>query len=92
MLEHPAVAEAAAVASQDERRGNLVKAFLVLASGHEPSDGLAEEIKVFVRDGHSAYAHPRADRVRARSSQDAHREDQADRASAARAGVGIGSD
>ncbi len=58
-LEHPAVAEAAAVASPDERRGNVVKAFVVLASGHEPSDDLAEEIKVFVRDRHSAYAYPR---------------------------------
>ena len=58
-LEHPAVAEAAAVASPDERRGNVVKAFVVLAAGYEPSDELAEEIKVFVRDRHSAYAYPR---------------------------------
>jgi acetyl-CoA synthetase len=58
-LEHPAVAEAAAVASPDERRGNVVKAFVVLAAGHEPSDQLAEEIKAFVRDRHSAYAYPR---------------------------------
>ncbi len=58
-LEHPAVAEAAAVASPDERRGNLVKAFIVPASGHEPSEQLAEEIKAFVRDHHSAYAYPR---------------------------------
>ena len=58
-LEHPAVAEAAAVASPDERRGNVVKAFVVLAAGHEPSDELAEEIKAFVRDRLSAYAYPR---------------------------------
>ncbi|MGI8571567.1 MAG: acyl-CoA synthetase [Solirubrobacteraceae bacterium] len=58
-LEHPAVAEAAAVASPDERRGNVVKAFVVLAAGHEPSDQLAEDIKAFVRDRHSAYAYPR---------------------------------
>ena len=32
-LEHVAVAEAAAVASPDERRGNVVKAFIVLADG-----------------------------------------------------------
>ena len=43
----------------DERRGNVVKAFVVLAAGHEPSDGLAEEIKTFVRERHSAYAYPR---------------------------------
>jgi acetyl-CoA synthetase len=58
-LEHPAVAEAAAVAVPDERRGNVVKAFVVLAAGHDPSDQLAEEIKAFVRDRHSAYAYPR---------------------------------
>jgi acetyl-CoA synthetase len=58
-LEHPAVAEAAAVASPDERRGNVVKAFVVLAAGHEPSDELAEEIKAYVREHLSAYAYPR---------------------------------
>jgi acetyl-CoA synthetase len=58
-LEHPAVAEAAAVAAPDERRGNVVKAFVVIAGGHEPSDALADEIKAFVRDRHSAYAYPR---------------------------------
>jgi acetyl-CoA synthetase len=58
-LEHPAVAEAAAVASPDERRGNVVKAFVVLAAGHEPSDELAEDIKGYVREHLSAYAYPR---------------------------------
>jgi acetyl-CoA synthetase len=58
-LEHPAVAEAAAVASPDERRGNVVKAFVVLAGDHEASDALGEEIKAFVRDHLSAYAYPR---------------------------------
>src|SRR5207244_7676305 len=58
-IEHPAVREAAAVASPDERRGNVVKAFVVLAEGHEPSDALADEIKQFVREHHSAYAYPR---------------------------------
>src|SRR3954469_15071662 len=33
-IEHPAVREAAAVASPDERRGAVVKAFIVLAAGH----------------------------------------------------------
>ena len=35
-LEHPAVAEAAVVASPDERRGSVVKAFVVLADGQGP--------------------------------------------------------
>jgi acetyl-CoA synthetase len=58
-VEHPAVLEAAAVASPDERRGEIVKAFIVLAEGHEPSDALADEIKTHVRERHSAYAYPR---------------------------------
>jgi acetyl-CoA synthetase len=58
-LEHPAVAEAAVVASPDERRGFVVKAFIIPAAGHEPSDELAEQIKTYVRDTHSAYAYPR---------------------------------
>jgi acetyl-CoA synthetase len=58
-IEHPAVREAAAVASPDERRGNVVKAFIVLAQGHEPSDDLASEISAFVRDRLSQYAYPR---------------------------------
>jgi acetyl-CoA synthetase len=58
-LEHPAVAEAAAVASPDERRGTVVKAFIVLAEGYSASDDLGVEIGRFVRDRHSAYAYPR---------------------------------
>ena len=58
-MEHPAVREAAAVASPDPKRGDLVKAFVVLADGHEPSDETADEIKKFVREHLSAYAYPR---------------------------------
>src|ERR671918_1986213 len=58
-LEHEAVREAAAVASPDERRGNVVKAFIVLAEGHEASDELVTEFQQFVRQRLSAYAYPR---------------------------------
>ena len=58
-LEHPAVHEAAAVASPDARRGHVVKAFIVLAEGHAGTDGLAREIQHFVRARLSAYAYPR---------------------------------
>jgi len=58
-LEHDAVREAAAVASPDPAKGNVVKAFIVLADGYAPSDELAEEIKRFVRGRLSAYAYPR---------------------------------
>lgn len=58
-IEHPAVLEAAAVASPDQVRGNVVKAFIVLGQDHHPSDALAEDIKGFVRARLSAYAYPR---------------------------------
>jgi acetyl-CoA synthetase len=58
-LEHPAVQEAAVVASPDELRGTVVKAFVVLAEGREPSEQLAEDVKAYVRERLSAYAYPR---------------------------------
>src|SRR4051794_39736442 len=58
-LEHDAVAEAAAVASPDERRGMVVQAFRVLAGGHEGSEELVKETQAQVRDRLSAYAYPR---------------------------------
>jgi acetyl-CoA synthetase len=58
-IEHPSVLEAAAVASPDEKRGHVVKAFVVLSEGAEPSDELADDIKTFVRGRLSAYAYPR---------------------------------
>ncbi len=47
------------MASPDPKRGDIVKAFIVLGEGNEPSDDLADEIKKFVRERHSAYAYPR---------------------------------
>ena len=58
-IEHPAVREAAAVASPDEAKGHVVKAFCVLAEGNEPSADLAADIQRFVRGHLSAYAYPR---------------------------------
>src|ERR687888_1779137 len=58
-IEHPAVLEAAAVASPDPTRGHVVKAFVVLAESHEPSEQLASDIQGFVRGRLSAYAYPR---------------------------------
>jgi acetyl-CoA synthetase len=58
-IEHPAVLEAAAVASPEEKRGNVVKAFVVLTQGTAPSEELGDDIKQFVRQHLSAYAYPR---------------------------------
>jgi acetyl-CoA synthetase len=59
LLEHPAVAESAAVASPDPQRGHVVKAFVRLAPGHQPGEELAAELQRHVRDRLSAYAYPR---------------------------------
>ncbi len=58
-IEHPAVREAAAVAAPDQRRGHVVKAYVVLAGDQQPSDELAKDIQGFVRGHLSAYAYPR---------------------------------
>ncbi len=58
-IEHPAVREAAAVASPDQVKGHVVKAFCVLAEGQEPTEDLAADIQGFVRRHLSAYAYPR---------------------------------
>jgi acetyl-CoA synthetase len=60
LVEHPQVVEAAAVASPDERRGHIVKAFVRLATDSSPSDELAAEIQAHVRSRLGAYAYPRA--------------------------------
>ncbi len=59
LLEHPAVAEAAVVASPDELRGEIVKAFVVLAEGHEPSAGLIKELQNHVKKTTAPYKYPR---------------------------------
>ncbi|WP_336361657.1 long-chain-fatty-acid--CoA ligase [Haladaptatus sp. ZSTT2] len=56
LYEHPAVAEAAVAGIPDERRGETVKAFVVLASGAEAT---AEEIKSYCLEHLAAYKHPR---------------------------------
>jgi acetyl-CoA synthetase len=59
LLEHPAVAESAVVASPDPQRGNIVKAFIRLVPGQQPDDQLITELQRHVRDRLSAYAYPR---------------------------------
>jgi len=56
---HPAVLESAAVASPDAIRGVIVKSFVVLNPGHEPSDELAKEIQQHCKKMIAAYEYPR---------------------------------
>ncbi len=59
VLEHPAVAESAAVGKPDELRGYIIKSFVVLKPGYEPSEALTKAIQALVRDRLSAHAFPR---------------------------------
>ncbi|MGH7276551.1 MAG: acyl-CoA synthetase [Candidatus Rokuibacteriota bacterium] len=58
--EHPAVAEAAVVASPDRTRGFIVKAFVVLKSGRAPSPELVTELQEHVKRELAPYKYPRA--------------------------------
>jgi len=59
LLKYAAVANAAVVPSPDETRGNVVKAFVVLAPGHTPSPALEEDIQRHVRQFLAPYEYPK---------------------------------
>ncbi|MFK3958093.1 acetate--CoA ligase [Guptibacillus hwajinpoensis] len=59
LVEHSAVAEAGVIGKPDPVRGEIIKAFISLRDGHEPSDELMEEIRNFVKKGLAAHAAPR---------------------------------
>jgi benzoate-CoA ligase family protein len=56
LLQHPAVAEAAVVGVADANGLVKPRAYVV---AHAPADGLAEELKAFVRERLEPYKHPR---------------------------------
>jgi acetyl-CoA synthetase len=59
LLKHPAVAQAAAVGSPDETRGEIVKAFIKLNEGYTSSDDLAKELQEHVKKNLAFYEYPR---------------------------------
>lgn len=59
LVEHPAVAEAGVIGKPDPLRGEIIKAFISLREGFEPSDELKADISKFVKEGLSAHASPR---------------------------------
>jgi 2-aminobenzoate-CoA ligase len=59
LLEHPAVAECAVVASPDEERGHVVKAFVVPTPDAAPGDALAADLQAHVKARIAPYKYPR---------------------------------
>lgn len=59
LVEHEAVAEAGVIGKPDRVRGEIIKAFVALKDGYEPSDDLKEDIRQFVKKGLAAHAAPR---------------------------------
>jgi 2-aminobenzoate-CoA ligase len=57
--EHPAVLESAVVPSPDPIRQNIVKAFVVLQDGYEPSEELLNELQEFTKKHLAQYKYPR---------------------------------
>ena len=59
LMEHPAVAEAGVIGKPDAVAMEIVKAFVVLKPGHEPSDALARELLGFGRGRLGAVVAPK---------------------------------
>ena len=59
LVEHPAVAEAAAVGYPDYKRGSVVRAVVVLGEDYEPSVKLAAELQDHVKELTAPYKYPR---------------------------------
>ena len=59
LVKHPAVANCAVVPSPDETRGAVVKAFVMLAPGHAPSEPLKDSIREHVKRFLAPWQQPR---------------------------------
>ncbi|TCP59381.1 acetyl-CoA synthetase [Tumebacillus sp. BK434] len=60
LVQHPDVAECAAVAAPDPDRGHIVKAFVVLKRPEQASDAKVKELQEHVKNLTAPYKYPRA--------------------------------
>lgn len=58
--QHPAVAECAVIGLPDNRRGNIVRAYVVLREGYEASDDWVKDIQEFAKKQAAPYKYPRS--------------------------------
>jgi benzoate-CoA ligase family protein len=59
LIGHPAVLECAVVGAMDTDELVKPKAYVVLKTGHQPSNDLAEELKTYVKETIAPYKYPR---------------------------------
>jgi len=59
LCEHDAVLECAVTGAPDPKRGQIVKATVVLNKGYTPSDGLVTELQEYVKRATAPYKYPR---------------------------------
>lgn len=60
LSEHPAVQECAVAGVPDDERGEIVKAWIILADGYTASDELAAELQRHTKAATAPYKYPRA--------------------------------
>jgi len=60
LLQHAAVMECGVVGAPDPERGQIIKAYVVLAAGFAGSDDLTKELQTHVREAIAPYKYPRA--------------------------------
>ncbi len=59
LIDHPAVVEAGVIGKPDKERGEIIKAFIVLAKDVQADEKLIEDIKEFTKRNLAAHAYPR---------------------------------
>ncbi|WP_254524454.1 acyl-CoA synthetase [Natrinema caseinilyticum] len=59
IAKHEAIADAGVIGVSDENRGNIVKAYVTVTKGYEPSDDLRRAVQSFVKDNLARYKYPR---------------------------------
>ena len=77
LMEHPAVAEAGVIGKPDPVALEVVKAFVVLKDGYEPSETLRRELLGHARTRLGAVGRAQGDRVRRRAAEEPQRQDHA---------------